>query len=268
MSRSPLMRSFTPPLSGLGFFIIISLIFHAGELLVLSSAFPVTAPSLGGKTPQYAPLELSWSEAALAPRPPAGLQDSIPAVAAGLPAAKASPAALAVALEAGAIPALPAPEPSDRKTEARFNPLADSKLRPVPSLVRPDAAPTHPVLPVPLAASGEVGQPEATLRPALATEAVLPPAPFSFSKPLQKRRLRAAPPPPAYPAWAEKAGIELSLELELVVDRAGRIKEVRVTRSSGDISTDRLAEDFARRMVFEPAAGESRGRMSWEFRLR
>lgn len=93
-------------------------------------------------------------------------------------------------------------------------------------------------------------------------------ASFSLSGGMQRRKIIRAPSLPAYPAWAAESGVELSLEVELLVDRSGRTMNARVVRSSGDLETDQMVKDFSRKLIFERGESESRGKMAWEFRLR
>jgi len=61
-------------------------------------------------------------------------------------------------------------------------------------------------------------------------------------------------PPPEYPKMARRRGYEGTVVLEALVTREGKVKELRVLRSSGYPVLDRSAEESVREWVFEPGS--------------
>jgi protein TonB len=68
---------------------------------------------------------------------------------------------------------------------------------------------------------------------------------------------------PRYPEMARRAGTEGEVELEALVNEAGRVVEVRVTDSTGSTILERAAEDAIRRWVFAPAKQGDKTVASW-----
>jgi len=69
---------------------------------------------------------------------------------------------------------------------------------------------------------------------------------------------------PKLPRWAEERGLAGHVILEVLVDVDGRVKDARVTRSSGIPILDQTALAGARACSFVPATVDKVPTMSWE----
>lgn len=77
---------------------------------------------------------------------------------------------------------------------------------------------------------------------------MLPPAPSRQAVPFYLKN-----PPPEYPAAARRRGYEGTVMIEVLVDREGGVKDLRLFSSSGYDMLDRAAMRAVRGWVFEPA---------------
>jgi protein TonB len=59
-------------------------------------------------------------------------------------------------------------------------------------------------------------------------------------------------PPPKYPRMARRRGYEGTVLLEVLVDREGRVKDLRLLETSGHALLDRSALSSVREWLFEP----------------
>ena len=59
-------------------------------------------------------------------------------------------------------------------------------------------------------------------------------------------------PPPRYPRTARRRGHEGTVLLEVLVNRKGSVKELRIMRSSGHPALDKAALSAVQKWVFEP----------------
>ena len=60
-------------------------------------------------------------------------------------------------------------------------------------------------------------------------------------------------PPPEYPLIARRRGLQGNVILEVMVDRNGRVIDLKVFKSSGHKVLDRAAEESVREWIFKPA---------------
>lgn len=75
--------------------------------------------------------------------------------------------------------------------------------------------------------------------------------------------LYALNPPPAYPALARRRNYQGTVKLDVLVDRQGRVAQIRVAQSSGYSILDRSALESVRRWRFEPARRSGRPIEMW-----
>ncbi len=80
------------------------------------------------------------------------------------------------------------------------------------------------------------------------TTTSLPSAPVREAKPLYRRN-----PPPKYPASARRRGYEGTATVEALVDKEGRVQDLRLYQSSGHPVLDQAAMASVREWLFEPA---------------
>ena len=67
---------------------------------------------------------------------------------------------------------------------------------------------------------------------------------------IEARPLYRENPPPEYPRLARRRGYEGTVLLEVLVDEAGRVKELKLAESSGHAALDRAAEKSVKRWRF------------------
>ena len=77
-----------------------------------------------------------------------------------------------------------------------------------------------------------------------------PPAPPSLKEAVPVYRVNPAP---EYPKMARRRGYEGTVLLEVLVNRNGKVEDLRLSRSSGHLILDRAAMDSVRNWLFEPA---------------
>jgi len=70
-------------------------------------------------------------------------------------------------------------------------------------------------------------------------------------------------PPPEYPRIARRRGYEGTVILEVLVDRKGRVKNMRLLKSSGYKILDRAALDSVKKWLFEPAQRGGKETEAW-----
>ncbi|MCF8080788.1 MAG: energy transducer TonB [Desulfobacterales bacterium] len=69
---------------------------------------------------------------------------------------------------------------------------------------------------------------------------------------IEARPLYRRNPPPDYPRLARRRGYQGTVVLDVLVDKTGRVKEVKVEESSGHGSLDRAAKQAVKRWRFTP----------------
>jgi protein TonB len=81
-------------------------------------------------------------------------------------------------------------------------------------------------------------------------------------KPRELRRPSLAEMRALYPEQARRDGLQAKVRLQLLVDAAGRVADVRVVRAAGH-GFDEAATALARRFVFEPGRRDGRPAAMW-----
>jgi TonB family protein len=69
-------------------------------------------------------------------------------------------------------------------------------------------------------------------------------------------------PLPQYPEWAERDNIQATPEFHITIGSDGRVSRVRLSRTSGYLELDRLAEASVRRWIYEPRPGMPEERLA------
>lgn len=73
---------------------------------------------------------------------------------------------------------------------------------------------------------------------------------------LRQRKIRWMPEKPDCPLWAEKAGIELNIQMRIVIGPNGRVRRTRLLKSSGDPDLDIRVRKFVNGFIFENKPGQ------------
>jgi protein TonB len=81
-------------------------------------------------------------------------------------------------------------------------------------------------------------------------------------KPRELRRPSLAEMRALYPEAARRDGVQAKVRLQLLVDTAGRVADVRVVRPAGR-GFDEAAVSLARRFLFEPGKRDGRPAAMW-----
>ena len=147
--------------------------------------------------------------------------------------------------------ARPKPEPRKAKEEATPRPAPADAL-PEDWMQIPEDMP-GPAQPEPQALASIPAQHEraATERPAAAHQEAAPapqPAPLVEATPVYRKN-----PAPQYPRVARRRRYEGTVMLEVLVNEAGRVEDLRLFQSSGYEILDRAAIKSVQEWVFEPA---------------
>ncbi len=69
--------------------------------------------------------------------------------------------------------------------------------------------------------------------------------------------------PPKYPRLARRRGYQGTVLLDVMVDRTGKVSDLRIVRSSGYTILDRAAMESVKKWVFEPGMKEGRQVDMW-----
>lgn len=129
-----------------------------------------------------------------------------------------------------------------RGTVKEEEPLTDDRpTRTGPSQEEAAARPAEETRPRPLPADTEFEQ--GSVRASLS-----PPLPLREAIPVYREN-----PAPGYPRVARRRAMEGTVLLEVLVSSGGRVKDLRVSQSSGHEVLDQAAVDAVRRWIFEPA---------------
>lgn len=133
--------------------------------------------------------------------------------------------------------------PSKKETSEKEERIESSPLTDIPPHQEEKEAPVGLSADVPGPTGG--GVPAAEGKPA--------------SVPVAEDIIRAVPayqnnPPPEYPKMARRRGYEGTVVLEVLVNRDGKVKDLRMLKSSGYDILDSAAEESVREWVFEPGS--------------
>lgn len=173
-------------------------------------------------------------------------------------------AAATVARETEAAPEAVPPVPSAAPSAPEVPTLPESGRTPEPAPAPPSAAESparDPAGPAAAAAPNAPDNPPSAVRGAAAAGAAPSPA-----EPLPEVAARRTP-PPAYPESARREGRSGTVEIELLLDRRGRVQSAEVVDSSGHSDLDEAALAAVRRWLFERGQDDRRTRRRFEFRL-
>ena len=111
--------------------------------------------------------------------------------------------------------------------------------------------------------------PDSPLSKGGAEEVESPPAPRMALKESARKSLRQAipiyreNPSPPYPKAARRRGYEGTTILEVLVNREGRVDEVRLSSSSGHSVLDRAAKSSVKKWIFVPAVRDNKKVEMW-----
>jgi len=145
---------------------------------------------------------------------------------------------------------VPAPQPAPVRTEpVQMKRAPEARVRARPAKKEVAAVPPLRVEEGPrqeIAVPGPVRNPAETFRAAIPETSV--PPPLREAVPLYRRN-----PAPEYPEPARRRGYEGTVMLDLLVNREGRVSDVRLSRSCGFPVLDRAAVAAVKGWFFEPA---------------
>ena len=91
---------------------------------------------------------------------------------------------------------------------------------------------------------------------------------LTLSGPGAGRKIIYQPPQPSYPRQCEENGIEGDVSIQFVVNKAGNISSVKVTKLSGSVHLDQTAKEYILKFQFDRSSEETKGVINVRFRLR